>query len=143
MAFPKIMLIIVPLVWCGMLASISFIEAPIKFRAPGVTLSIGLGIGKLVFRALNKAEWVLAFIWFIAAFSCRISLMDLFFPAFMFVILALQSFWLLPALEHRAALIFQDLPVANSSLHWFYIAGEAAKMIVLLGTSVILLKKDL
>jgi hypothetical protein len=27
--------------------------APLKFRPPGVTLQIGLGIGRLVFRALN------------------------------------------------------------------------------------------
>jgi uncharacterized membrane protein (DUF485 family) len=33
----------------GFVGAISFMEAWIKFRAPGVTLSIGLGIGKLVF----------------------------------------------------------------------------------------------
>jgi hypothetical protein len=43
-------------VWLGMVLAISFLEAPLKFRAPGVTLSIGLGIGRLVFRALNAAE---------------------------------------------------------------------------------------
>ena len=46
--------------WLGMVFAISFIEAPLKFRAPGVTLPIGLGIGRLVFRALNGAEVVCA-----------------------------------------------------------------------------------
>lgn len=46
--------------WLGMVAAISFLEAPLKFRAPGVTLPIGLGIGRLVFRALNACEAVLA-----------------------------------------------------------------------------------
>ena len=46
-------------VWLGMVLAISFIEAPLKFRAPGVTLQLGLGIGRLVFRALNTAELVL------------------------------------------------------------------------------------
>jgi len=46
--------------WFGMVLAISFIEAPLKFRAPGVTVQIGLGIGRLVFRALNTAEIVLA-----------------------------------------------------------------------------------
>lgn len=36
-------------VWLGMVLAISFLEAPLKFRAPGVTLPIGLGIGRLVF----------------------------------------------------------------------------------------------
>ena len=47
-------------VWLGMVLAISFLEAPLKFRAPGVTLPIGLGIGRLVFRALNGCEVVLA-----------------------------------------------------------------------------------
>ena len=47
-------------VWLGMVLAISFIEAPLKFRAPGVTLQIGLGIGRLVFRAVNACELVLA-----------------------------------------------------------------------------------
>jgi hypothetical protein len=42
--------------WLGMVLAISFLEAPLKFRAPGVTLPIGLGIGRLVFRALNTVE---------------------------------------------------------------------------------------
>ena len=47
-------------VWLGMVVAISFIEAPLKFRAPGVSLQVGLGIGRLVFRALNAAEVALA-----------------------------------------------------------------------------------
>jgi hypothetical protein len=50
----------VTFVWCGMVLAISFIETPLKFRAPEVTVRIGLGIGRLVFRALNTAEIVLA-----------------------------------------------------------------------------------
>jgi hypothetical protein len=46
-------------VWLGMVLAISFLETPLKFRAPGVTVQIGLGIGRPVFRALNVAELVL------------------------------------------------------------------------------------
>lgn len=46
--------------WLGMVLAISFLEAPLKFRAPGVTVPIGLGIGRRVFRALNRVEAVLA-----------------------------------------------------------------------------------
>ncbi|WP_372460513.1 hypothetical protein [Actinomycetospora soli] len=47
-------------VWLGMVLAISFLEAPLKFRAPGVTLPVGLGIGRVVFRALNAVEVVFA-----------------------------------------------------------------------------------
>ena len=46
----------VAFVWLGMVVAISFLEAPLKFRAPNVTLQVGLGIGRLVFRALNSVE---------------------------------------------------------------------------------------
>ena len=47
-------------IWLGMVLAISFLEAPLKFRAPEVTIALGLGIGRLVFRALNICEVVLA-----------------------------------------------------------------------------------
>lgn len=50
------------LLWLGMVIAISFLEAPLKFTAPGVTLAIGLGIGRRVFRALNAVEAVLGVI---------------------------------------------------------------------------------
>jgi hypothetical protein len=46
----------VTFVWLGMVLAISFLEIPLKFRAPGVDLRTGLVIGRLVFRALNTAE---------------------------------------------------------------------------------------
>jgi len=57
-------------VWLGMVLAISFIEAPLKFRAPGVTLQIGLGIGRLVFRALNACELALAAV-VVASFAIK------------------------------------------------------------------------
>lgn len=44
------------LLWLGMVLAISFLEAPLKFRAPGLDLRVGLAIGRIVFRALNAAE---------------------------------------------------------------------------------------
>jgi len=50
----------VPFTWLGAVLGISFLETPLKFRAPGITLALGLGIGRLVFRALTVVELVLA-----------------------------------------------------------------------------------
>ena len=54
-------------VWLGMVLAISFLEAPLRFRAAGVTLALGLGIGRLVFAALNRVEAVLAITVLVAA----------------------------------------------------------------------------
>ncbi|MEZ7239444.1 hypothetical protein QYS60_16950, partial [Rhodococcus sp. GXMU-t2271] len=56
----------VPMLWLGMVLAISFLEAPLKFRAPGITVPLGLGIGRLVFRALNTVEVVLAVVLIVA-----------------------------------------------------------------------------
>lgn len=52
--------LIITFLWIGFVCAISFMEGWLKFRAPGITLPLGLGIGKLVFNALNKVEWVFA-----------------------------------------------------------------------------------
>ena len=43
-------------VWLGMVLAISFLEAPLKFRAPGVTLPIGLGGLWLAFYVRNLSS---------------------------------------------------------------------------------------
>ena len=48
--------------WIGFVCAISFMEAWLKFRAPGISVPLGLGIGRLVFNALNKVELVFALI---------------------------------------------------------------------------------
>ena len=58
-------------VWLGMVLAISFLETPLKFRAPGITVPLGLSIGRLVFRALNTVEIVLAIALIIALLTNR------------------------------------------------------------------------
>lgn len=62
MAAASVVQVAVAFVWVGMVLGISFLEAPLKFRAPGITVPIGLGIGRLVFTALNRIELVFAIV---------------------------------------------------------------------------------
>lgn len=119
--------------WIGFVAAISFMEAWLKFRAPGVTLPIGLGIGQLVFNALNKAEWVFAMAVFAGFFISRQNLyaFDVVWFYIPCIILIIQSFWLLPALDQRADLHIQGLEVLPSSLHIYYVVMEVIKVISL------------
>jgi uncharacterized membrane-anchored protein len=41
MTLPVAVSVAVVFVWLGMVLAISFLEAPLKFRAPNVTLAIG------------------------------------------------------------------------------------------------------
>lgn len=46
----KLTQVAVPFIWFGMIGAISFMEAPLKFQAPGITLSLGLSVGRLIRR---------------------------------------------------------------------------------------------
>nr|WP_271213775.1 hypothetical protein [Rhodococcus wratislaviensis]GLK41028.1 hypothetical protein GCM10017611_79030 [Rhodococcus wratislaviensis] len=56
----------VTFVWFGMVLAISFLETPLKFRAPGGPVRVGLGIDRLVFRVVNRIEIVWATILLVA-----------------------------------------------------------------------------
>lgn len=116
--------------WIGFVCAISFMESWLKFRAPGITVPLGLGIGKLVFGMLNKIEWILAIaillqlIFEKELFASRGNLL-LWIPV---SILVLQSAWLLPLLDARADLHIRGLKPLPSNLHWIFIVLECIKL---------------
>lgn len=118
--------------WIGSVAAISFMEAWLKFQAPGVTLAIGLGIGRLVFGVLNKVEWVFAFTILIVIIGGerRVNWQNALF-LISILVLVVQTFWLLPELDARADLVMQEQAVAPSNLHLYYVSAEVLKVIAL------------
>ncbi|MEV4917411.1 hypothetical protein AB0K47_11435 [Streptomyces tirandamycinicus] len=118
-------------VWFGMVLAISFIEAPLKFRAPDVTLRIGLGIGRLVFRALNRAEAVLAAVLVVAVAAGGLPA-PVVVPAVLVVgLLLAQLLAVRPVLNRRSDRVLAGEDVPRSRAHLVYIACESAKAILL------------
>lgn len=116
--------------WLGFVGAISFMEAWLKFRAPGVTLSLGLGIGRLVFDALNKVEWIFAFAVLanlVYAKAVVFKLKNIFYLIPLFLLIS-QTIWLLPALDARAELHIQEQELASSNLHFYYVGMEILKV---------------
>jgi hypothetical protein len=126
-------------VWLGMVLAISFIEAPLKFRAPGVTLRIGLGIGRMVFRALNACEVALA----VAVVVCFV----IETPATGAVVAASVAIVTLLAqvvavrrqLSRRSDVVLAGGEGPRSRAHWVYVGLEIVKVIALLVAGVLLL----
>jgi hypothetical protein len=126
-------------VWLGMVLAISFLEAPLKFRAPDVTLRIGLGIGRLVFRALNAVECTLA-----AAIAVALLVGD---PAragvggfvVALVVLVVQLVGVRPSLTSRSDAVLAGHEGARSHAHLWYVGLELVKAVALVVTGVALL----
>ena len=129
-------------VWLGMVLAISFLEAPLKFRAPNVSLQIGLGIGRLVFRALNTVEvaFALVIVAIVAGGTAgptpvRIAV------AFAVAIaaLAIQLIAVRPRLTRRSDRVLAGAEGPRSHAHYVYVGLEAAKTVALLVAGILLL----
>lgn len=129
-------------VWLGMVLAISFLEAPLKFRAPGVTLPIGLGIGRLVFKALNVCEVVLAAAALAGVVLGRSHLGAALAVAIAVAALGAQVVMVRPALSRRSDAVLADPAAAHggrSRAHLVYVGLEAVKVVALVVGGVLLL----
>ena len=132
-------IVAVDFVWLGMVLAISFLEAPLKFGAPGVTVPIGLGIGRVVFRALNTVEAALA-----AAVVVCLLIDQPGVPARVALIVAIatllaQLVGVRPRLARRTAAVLAGVDAPRSHAHLAYVALEAVKVAALLVAGVLLL----
>lgn len=124
--------------WLGMVLAISFLEAPLKFRAPGVTVPLGLGIGRLVFAALNRVELVLLLVVAGGLLLARTRpVLVLVAAALAAALLAVQLGLVRPALNRRSERVLAGKDLPRSGAHLSYIALEVAKALalVLLGAA--------
>lgn len=128
----RILQIAVPFIWFGLVGGISFLEAPLKFQAQGITVPLGLGIGRLVFFALNKIEIALTVLMIFSFVKIRPKNR---FPLVLFAIVAflllLETVWLLPVLDARALLVISGEVPPHSNLHLIYIAFDVVKFVLL------------
>lgn len=115
--------------WLGMVLAISFLEAPLKFRAPGVTLVVGLGIGRIVFRALNAAEVVLAAA--VVAASLVGGSPNSVAVGVVVVVLVLQLAAVRPVLNRRSDRVLAGETPPRSRAHLAYVVLEVVKVAAL------------
>jgi uncharacterized membrane protein (DUF485 family) len=138
--------LITSFLWIGFVSAISFMEAWLKFRAEGITLPLGLGVGQLVFAALNRVEWVFAIVILLSQLYklTAIRWKTFLFYLFPLLFLILQTSWLLPALDQRATLIINGGQPPASYLHFYYVGMEVLKVVCLsiFGCSLFTLKEE-
>ena len=119
----------------GLVVGLAFIETPLKFQADGISTEEALGIGRLVFMALNVSE---IFLSVVLAFLCFLH-RDYFYRAWQWIpvigviaIVSVQTVYLLPELRERSDLIIAGNKVGPSYLHAAYTTVEVLKLVLLL-----------
>lgn len=118
--------------WLGFFMAISFLETPLKFTAPGITMAQGVAIGHVVFGALNKAEWIFLIVIIatcIKHFPDRGAVVAM---GILMVVLLVETFWLLPVLDARAMTFINTGVRGPQALHRVFIGAEMLKIPMLL-----------
>lgn len=124
--------IILPTTWLAMIVAISFIEAPLKFQAPGITIPLGLGIGRLVFTALNIAELVLLVGITVVMLWPRAARSQLIVTGVLWVVALVKVFVVRPPLNARSDIIVAGGDPGSSILHYLYIGMDLITLALLL-----------
>jgi len=129
----KLLLLLLTGIWIGLIIGISFIETPLKFRAPGITLELGLGIGKMLFGVLSKIEMAFSVVIAASLLFCHEELGFDFAVIMCFVVLLvlIDTIWLLPVLNARVDLVFNGNPKPPSFHHFLYVILECTKVLLL------------
>lgn len=127
------------LIWLGMVLAISFLEAPLKFRAEDLDLRVGLAIGRIVFRALNIAEVGWAVLIAVCLAFAGASGPVLVIAAVTAVLLAVQLAVVRPRLNLRSAAVLAGEDAPRSRAHHAYIGLEVLKLgaLVALGATLL------
>jgi hypothetical protein len=130
------MTVAIAFTWLGMVLGISFLEAPLKFRAPGVTLQVGLGIGRLVFAALNRVEVLLAIAVWVALLTGHRSVASLAAAGVVVLVLIVQLAVVRPVLSRRSDRVLAGEDGPRSHAHLVYVGLEVVKVAGLVGLGV-------
>lgn len=121
----------ISLIWFGMTVGVSMLATPVRFTASTITRPVALDVGRVVFAALNKAEFVALIVLLILV---RVSGLARTFlvPAFgLALILLAQATWLLPELSARTDLIIAGVEPGSSIAHAAYSILELTKLLLL------------
>lgn len=121
----------VSFIWLGMTAGVSLLATPVRFSAETITRPVALDVGRVVFSALNKAEFIaLIIVLVLVRVSGRAR--ELWAAGFaLALILLAQAIWLLPELAARTDLIISGIEPAPSMAHGAYSILELMKLLLL------------
>lgn len=121
------------LIWAGMLLGVSFLASPAKFAAPSLSLPTALDVGRQVFGTYNRVEIALVLATLALALLGRLSTV---WPwlvlAAVWLIVAVQSIWLLPILDARVGTILEGGQPPEAPWHVVYVGLEITKLAALL-----------
>ncbi len=118
-------------IWIGLVVGVAFLASWLKYRAFGVSLSVGAGIDMKLLPALLRVEWALAVAVLADLILGKSSAVMYGLVAVPLLLLAAQTFWLQPAMDAEALLVFHGQGGFGNGLRTANTAMEAVKVTAL------------
>ena len=131
--------LLLPAFLVGAIVAISLLEAPLKFQAPGITIPLGLGIGRLVFTALNILTGVaLAVLTLASLRRPRAGRTSLVLLGAVWVVYLFEVALIRPVLNRRSDLVIAGAEAPGTDwAHYAYIAADVAVLSLLIALVVV------
>lgn len=134
--------LLLPAFLLGAIIAISFLEAPLKFLAPGVTIPIGLGIGRLVFTALNVLAGVVLIVLTAVNVRARAGRAPLVILGSIWGVFLVEVALIRPVLNRRSELVIAGAEAPGTGgAHYAYIAADVAIVGLLVALIVVTARK--
>lgn len=119
-------------VWFGIVTALGFIETPLKFLAPGMTLDVALGLGRLVLTTADVLSGVLLVVLtgltLVRPRPGRPALISL---GALWVVVVVQVALVRPFLNARTDIVLAGGQAGESQLHTVYIALDVLILVLL------------
>ncbi|WP_282846827.1 hypothetical protein [Microbacterium oxydans] len=136
--------LLLPAFLLGAIIAISFLEAPLKFLAPGVTIPIGLGIGRLVFTALNVLAGVVLLVLTFVSVRARAGRGPLMILGGIWLVFVVEVALIRPVLNRRSDLVIAGSEAPGTDwAHYAYIAADLTIVALLVSLIVVTARKVL
>ena len=124
--------LLLPAFLLGAIIAISFLEAPLKFLAPGVTIPIGLGIGRLVFTALSVLAGVVLILLTVVSVRAKAGRGVLGILGGIWLVYLIEVAVIRPVLNRRSDLVIAGVEAPGTDwAHYAYIAADATLIVLL------------
>ncbi|SFV27633.1 hypothetical protein [Thermoflavifilum thermophilum] len=127
------LVVLISFVWLGFFSAISFMEAPVKFQAPHLSLSIGVEVGRVVFQTSQMVQWMFFLLLLLSLLRAGklFSTLWIGWVGLMLIMLA-ESCWLFPVLDRQAQQVIQGHVLPMTTIHWVFVGTELLKIPCLL-----------
>ncbi|UVI36545.1 hypothetical protein [Brevibacterium spongiae] len=133
--------VLLPAVWLGLIIGISLIEAPLKFTAPGITIPLGLGIGRLVFGVMNWVELAIAVVLLWSMLKSGVDRVYRGLASGLIAVLIIKVLVIRPLLNKRTDAVLAGVDDGGSAMHLFYIAADGLLIVGLIAALVLAVRR--